>query len=76
MTTETAKKNKPTHTVYLVRDYTDKTTGEAKSDWTEIGVAWLHKDGKGFDIKLFAVPLDGKIVMRLIEPKKAKTEEA
>ena len=36
----------------------------AKGRWTEIGAAWLHKDGKGFSIKLQALPVDGRIVLR------------
>jgi hypothetical protein len=57
-TTETSKR--PTHRVYAVR----KTNGE-KSLWTPIGAAWANQDGKGFNIKLALLPLDGSdIVMR------------
>ena len=50
MTGETPYKIKPTHIAYTVRDFTKKDTGEADSSWLKIGVAWLHKDGHGFDV--------------------------
>lgn len=64
MADTTAKK--PTHTAYVVRD------GKKDSDkgyWLEVGAAWPHKDGKGFDIALSALPTDGRLVVRLNEPK-------
>ena len=35
-----------------------------------IGVAWQHKDGKGFNIQLECVPLDGRITLRTATEKK------
>ena len=35
--------------------------------WTKIGAAWQHEDGKGFNILLTAMPLNGRLVVR--EPK-------
>lgn len=66
--------NKPTHTAYTVRDFT-KSTGEPDAKWSPIGVAWLHKDGKGFDVSLEALPVNGRIVLRLNEPKKDKPKD-
>ena len=60
--------NKPTHIAYTVRDYT-KSTGETDSSWNRIGVAFLHKDGKGLDVTLDALPVDGRVVLRLNVPK-------
>jgi hypothetical protein len=54
--------------VYVVDEYKDKT-GEEKSNWTRIGTAWPHKDGKGFNLQLTAFPMSGKLVMRQHEPK-------
>jgi hypothetical protein len=34
--------------------------------WLNVGIAFPHKDGKGFNIMLQAFPLDGKIVCREI----------
>jgi hypothetical protein len=57
--------NKPSHVAYQVRE----GKGDSKSFWTRIGVAWTSRDEKGFVIQLNAVPLDGKIILRLPEPK-------
>ena len=56
--TATASGNRPSHIAYQIRD--------AKDDgiWTRIGAAWRHKDGKGFNLQLDAVPLDGRITLR------------
>jgi hypothetical protein len=66
-TTETKPASKaPTHIAYQVRDGKE---GE-KSYWTRIGAAWQHKDGKGFNIQLQAVPLDGSIKLRVVSEEK------
>ena len=53
-------KTKPTHRLYRV-------SGEGKSAfWTPIGAAWANKDGMGFSLSCDLVPLQGRIVMRLI----------
>jgi hypothetical protein len=33
--------------------------------WQPIGAAFAHKDGKGFNVTLQCLPLDGKIVLRV-----------
>jgi len=49
----------PTHRVYTV------IQREGQDDyWLNLGLAFPHKDGKGFNIVLQALPLDGKIVCR------------
>ena len=55
---------RPDFAAYVVRDRDDK-----KSNWREIGVAFTHKDGKGFDLLLDAVPVSGRVVLRTIEDK-------
>jgi hypothetical protein len=57
--------NKPSHVAYTVRE------GKAndKGFWTRIGVAWTSRDEKGFVIQLNAMPFDGKIILRMPEPK-------
>lgn len=57
---------------YCVREY--EANGEKKCDWTRIGVAFSHADGKGFNVLLQAVPLDGKMVLRLHEPTEGDAE--
>ena len=53
---------KPTHRIYRVLG-----DGDA-ANWTELGAAWVHKDGKGFSLSCDAIPLTGRIVMRSITP--------
>lgn len=62
--TETTQGKMPSHIAYQVRD--------GKGDdsyWDRVGVAWATKDGKGFSIQLHAVPLSGRIVLRVPEKK-------
>lgn len=51
----------PTHRAYSV------IKREGQDDyWLNLGLAFPHKDGSGFNIILQALPLDGKIVCREI----------
>ena len=51
----------PTHRAYSV------IKREGQEDfWLNLGLAFPHKDGSGFNIILQALPLDGKIVCREI----------
>jgi hypothetical protein len=53
-------KKYPAYTAFHVREISPE-----KKFWTRIGVAWKHKDGKGFDVQLEGLaPLDGRIVLR------------
>ncbi len=64
-TTETKSAGKaPSHVAYQVRD-----TGNGKSFWNRVGVAWSNKDG-GFTVQLESVPLDGRIVCTPADKKK------
>jgi len=57
-------KNTPTHKVYWIRD-----RGEAyKPAWMEIGVGFTNRDGS-VNLMLNVVPLDGRIQLRVNEPK-------
>ena len=63
--TDTIQSKAPTHVCYHVRE------GKDKGFFTRIGVAWLNKDGKGFNIQLDGlVPLDGRITVRIASEKK------
>jgi hypothetical protein len=64
--------SKPTHTAYQVREY--ESGGEKRSSWTRIGAAWAHPDGEGFNIRLYAMPVDGNIVLRTAKEKKQTPE--
>lgn len=49
----------PSHIAYHVRD-----VGEDKSYFNRVGSAFEHKDGKGFNVILDALPVDGKLTLR------------
>lgn len=53
---------KPDYVAYSVRPRNNQ-----KAKWTEIGVAFKHKDGIGLDLLLDATPVSGKIVLRMPE---------
>jgi hypothetical protein len=55
---------KPSHTAYSIREREGK-----ESKWTEIGVAFAHKDNKGFDILFDVVPLSGRVTIRVQDQK-------
>jgi len=58
----------PTYQAYTV------VKREGQDDfWLNIGAAFMHQDGEGFNIVLQALPLNGKIVLR---PPKAQTDES
>ena len=62
MTTRT--NNKPTHKLYAIT----KSANTDKSFWQEIGAAWEHRDGDGFNVKLLFLPLVGQdIVIRKVK---------
>ena len=50
--------NAPSHAVFVV------VGTEAKKRWIEIGAAWPHKDGTGFNVTLDALPPSGRLVLR------------
>ena len=55
----------PTHIAYAVRNREGET-----AIWTRIGGAWANADGKGFNIQLEVVPLDGRVTIRVASDKK------
>jgi len=63
--TKPASGKSPTHIAYHVREGKD-----GDSYWNRIGVAWQHKDGKGFNIQVAVFPLDGSIQLRVANEKK------
>ena len=57
--------------VFTVRDSSKK--GE-RGFWLRIGNAFPHQEGEGFNIRLDALPLDGKLV--ILPPKEVLAEDA
>jgi len=64
--TRTSHSKGPSHVAYQVRDRGDGKNGF----WTRIGSVWPHADGKGFNIQLECVPLDGRVTLRIASEKK------
>lgn len=69
MSSKTTITNRPSHRLFAVT----KVEGQDKASWLEIGAAWPNKDGKGYSLKLRAMPMTGsEIVMRINETSAAK----
>jgi hypothetical protein len=56
---ETAKsqKKRPSHIAFMVEG-----DGE-NAKWSEVGAMWPHAKGKGFNLILKAMPINGKVVI-------------
>lgn len=66
----TTPSNKPTHRAYAV------TKRGEKSRWQKIGATWSHKDGKGFNLTLDYLPLNGAdLVLRVPDSAEAATAD-
>jgi hypothetical protein len=64
--------SKPTHIAYVVSEPKD---GETKGYWREIGAAWPHEDGEGFDVVIYdQLSVAGRITCRERKEKPAKAE--
>jgi hypothetical protein len=49
---------------------------EGKEDyWLNLGVAFRHEDGEGFNILLQALPIDAKLVLRTYKEKPDEQEK-
>lgn len=63
------EKQRPAFDAYVV-------DGDGKAAfWSKIGAAWPHEDGKGYNIQLTAIPVNGRIALRLPREKSAKAED-
>ena len=66
---------KPTTVPFVAYAVQDGRAGQ-KSYWTRIGRVFEHKDGKGFDVVLNALPVDARIILRREEPREQPGEPA
>lgn len=47
--------------------YTVKAIDDGRSSvWSKVGAAWSHKDGQGYEVRMDAHPVDGRIVLRTV----------
>ena len=65
--TETTNR-KPDLIAYVVKDRKGQ-----KGIWNRIGAAWENADGGGFNVVLDAMPVNGRLVLRM--PKAGEEEE-
>ena len=56
------------------RVYTIVPKENDKDYWLNIGVAFPHKDGKGWNLNIQALPLDGKLVIREVDEQQGSQE--
>lgn len=72
--TTMSQNEKPATLPYAAYAVQEGRAGQ-KSYWTRIGRVFEHKDGKGFDIVLNALPVDARITLRRDEPREQATEQ-
>ena len=65
--------SKPSHIARTARTYKD-ADGTEKARWHEIGAAWPTKSGNGFNVTLYALPVDGQFSLFVPSEKPAKDE--
>jgi hypothetical protein len=56
--------NHPSYIAYHVQDTNAGKNGEKRGVWTKVGAVWPNKDGKGFNVVLDVIPLDGRLSLR------------
>lgn len=66
---------KPTHKVFVVEDRAGDGD-ESDAFWTRVGSAWPHKDGRGLNVVLSALPVNGRVVLREYTAEDEKADEA
>lgn len=71
MSTQVRTSKRPSHRVYAV---TQRKNGD--SNWTEIGAAWAHNDGQGFNLKVDYLPLNGADLVIRVPKEHAETASA
>jgi len=59
-----AMSGKPSHKVFVVEDKDVAEGEEPDAFWTRVGSAWPHKDGKGLNLVLSALPINGRLVLK------------
>lgn len=64
------EKTMPSHIAYQVRETEDK------SYFNNIGAAYEHRDGQGYNIQLDSVPVDGKVTLRSFEERLNKVQNS
>jgi hypothetical protein len=66
---------KPSHKVFVVEDKDVPEGEENDAYWTRVGSAWPHKDGKGLNVVLAALPIGGRLVLREYTERDEKADQ-
>ena len=66
---------KPKYKVFVVEDREVEEGDDNDAFWTRVGSAWPHKDGKGLNVVLSALPVGNRLVFREYTPKDEKIDE-
>jgi hypothetical protein len=64
----------PAFRAYTISKREPLPDGKNNDFWLNIGVAFPHEDGQGFNVLLQAMPTDGKIVLRRYREKPEEQE--
>lgn len=68
MNNEHRPNSKPTTNKPCLLGYTVTPIGDGqKSVWSKIAAAWAHKDGEGYEVRMDALPVDGRLVLRTVK---------
>jgi hypothetical protein len=70
-----AMSGKPSHKCFVVEDKEVAEGEDPDAFWTRVGSAWPHKDGKGLNLVLSALPINGRLVLREYTPEDEKKDE-
>lgn len=62
---------KTRYDVFVVDNWTDND-GSPQANWIRVGIAFPHKDARGYNIEIKALPINGKLVLREHEAKLKK----
>lgn len=64
-----SEKQRPAFDAYVV-------DGDGKEAyWSKIGAAWPHDDGKGYNLQLTAIPVNGRVALRVPREKRESEEK-
>jgi hypothetical protein len=55
--------------------YTVRNSKDGNGHWNKVGAAWEHRDGRGMDIQLDSIPLDGRLTIRELREERMKAYE-
>lgn len=61
---------KPEYLAYNVQESRD-----GKGHWSQVGAAWAHRDGQGYDIQLSSVPVNGRVILRELREERMQDYE-